>query len=54
MALLDRDDLWKVPMISVQVCWNCEYLQVETGKYFSKGPYCAECGDTLDTYQILK
>lgn len=53
MVCLERDEMWKIPMISVQVCWQCEYLQIHTGRYSSSGPYCAECEEKLETYKIL-
>jgi hypothetical protein len=50
----DVDTTFGLPTISVQVCWNCEYLQGITGRYSSKGPKCAECGDYLETYKVLE
>lgn len=44
----------RVPSISIQVCWNCEYVQGLTGRYSSRGPKCAECGEYLETYKILE
>jgi hypothetical protein len=55
MALFeDPDTTFGLPMVSVQVCWNCEYLQGHLGQYSSRGPKCGECGDYLETYQIMK
>ena len=54
-ALYDKTDDcgrdW--PLLMVQVCYNCEYLQTVLGKYSSRGPKCAECGDELTTYEII-
>jgi len=55
MALYDGlDTTFGLPMISVQICWNCEYLQGEIGQYSSRGPKCGECGEYLETYKILE
>jgi len=56
--LYDKDDLKSsighpIPSLSVEVCWNCEHLQTEVGKYSSKGPMCAECEEYMETYQII-
>jgi len=57
-ALFDRDEIGTsighpIPLVMVQVCWNCEYLQAKLGRYSSRGPTCAECGDECDTYKVL-
>jgi len=57
-ALFDRDSLdtsigHNIPLVAVQVCWNCEYLQANLGRYSSSGPTCAECGDRLGTYKVV-
>jgi hypothetical protein len=55
MALFeDVDTTFGFPMVSVQVCWNCEYLQGHLGRYSSQGPTCGECEAKLETYQVLK
>lgn len=48
------DTTFGLPLISVQVCWECEYLQGVSGKYSSHGPVCGECGNRLETYKILQ
>jgi hypothetical protein len=58
MAIFDRDNLSTfgtndIPLVAVQVCWNCEYLQAQLGRFSSGGPTCGECGDRLDTYKVV-
>jgi len=58
MAIFDRDDIdttigSTIPLVAVQVCWECEYLQAQLGRYSSGGPTCGECGERLDTYKVL-
>ena len=59
MSLFDRDEIsmfgssHDIPLVSVQVCWNCEYLQGHLGKYSSMGPTCGECDERLDTYSVV-
>jgi hypothetical protein len=48
----DPDTTFGLPLLTVQVCWNCEYLQGKMGMYSSKGPKCGECGEYLETYKI--
>jgi hypothetical protein len=48
------DTTFGLPLITVQVCWNCQYLQGVTGRYSSKGPKCGECGKYLETYKLLE
>jgi hypothetical protein len=48
------DTTFGLPLVTVQVCWNCQYLQAVTGRYSSKGPKCGECGEYLDTYKLLE
>lgn len=43
-----------LPLITVQVCWDCQYLQGITGRYSSRGPKCGECGKYLETYKLLE
>lgn len=57
-AIFNRDGLDTtigndIPLVAVQVCWNCEYLQAQLGRFSSGGPTCAECGDRLDTYKVV-
>lgn len=57
-TLFDRDEIdtsigKAVPLVAVQVCWECEYLQARLGRYSSKGPTCGECGTTLETYRVI-
>jgi hypothetical protein len=55
MALFEGlDTTFGLPMVSIQVCWECEYVQGLTGRYNSRGPKCAECGNYLETYKILE
>jgi hypothetical protein len=58
MSLWNRDELdttigHPIPTVSIQICWNCENLQAELGKYSSKGPMCAECEEYMETYSII-
>jgi hypothetical protein len=58
MAIFDRDDIdttigHTIPLVAVQVCWQCEYLQAKLGRYSSGGPTCGECGQRLDTYKVV-
>lgn len=53
MAIISKENLRSIPLISVEVCWRCEYLQVEKGKYSSHGPYCGECEQRLETYRVV-
>jgi len=46
------DTTFGVPLITAYICYNCEYLQVETNRYSSSGPKCAECGERLTSYKI--
>lgn len=55
MALFeDLDRTFGVPLITVQVCWECRYLQGVMGRYSSRGPKCGECGEYLETYKLLE
>jgi hypothetical protein len=55
MALFEGlDTTFGLPMVSIQVCWECEYVQGLTGRYSSRGPKCGECGNYLETYKILE
>ena len=48
------DTTFGLPLVTVQVCWECKYLQAVTGRYTSRGPKCAECGNYLETYKLLE
>lgn len=43
-----------VKSLAIQVCFNCEYVQVETNRYSSQGPICAECSERLETYKLIE
>lgn len=50
---VDLDKVSSVKTLAIQVCFNCEYVQVETNRYSSQGPICAECGERLETYKLV-
>lgn len=54
-SLYDKHDEYgrDWPLLMVMVCYNCEYLQTDIGKYSSKGPKCGECGERVETYEII-
>jgi hypothetical protein len=55
--LFNKDDVETVSgeptMIVAYVCWDCETFLVETGQNSSQGPYCYDCEERLETFNIV-